>query len=285
MSNDSHAAIALALGAGTGLGLWYLLRDDALPASAPPEAATSASAAPPCALRLDAKGLTADGAVIDVPTAIATCKAAGKADLVLADDAPSAAYADLSAAFGAAGILIQQRRNARRQTRPPRYLAWCGTCYSGARLETNSRREANVHATSHLRLYPGHAVHVTDRATPRARDERNVRGRSDRELAALAVLAAQLVGAPTVRQGSKHREVAARLARFVATHSGARIEDHATLDFEDNVVVSGAPEEMRKVAAWVERLARDTGRAISATVETFDDPEDQDWAVCRIRGL
>ena len=49
--------------------------------------------------------------------------------------------------------------------------------------------------------------------------------------------------------------------------------------------VSGAPEEMRKVAAWVERLARDTGRAISATVETFDDPEDQDWAVCRIRGL
>jgi len=189
MSNG-NAALALALGAGAGLGLHYLLRDDEAPkGDAGPSAqtataptASSATAATPCALRLDAQGLTADGAPIDIPAAVAKCQAAGRADLVLADDAPSTVYADLAAAFHAAGILISQRRNARarrrprraarRDARPPRYLASCGTCYSGARLETNNRRAANAHATSHLRLHPGHEVHVTDRKV-RTRDDRD----------------------------------------------------------------------------------------------------------------
>jgi len=128
MSNG-NAALALALGAGAGFGLWYLLRDDdekPAPASdarkegTSTEAGSSASAASgttaqpaPCSLRLDAKGLTADGVAVDIPTAVTRCQAAGRADLVLADDAPSTVAGDLAAAFKAAGILINQRRNAR----------------------------------------------------------------------------------------------------------------------------------------------------------------------------
>ncbi len=245
MSND-HTALVLALGAGAGLGLWALLRDESAenppPSALPPRAAPAPVVAtfPPCALRLDAKGLTADGVAIDVPAAVARCRAAGRADLVLADDAPSAAYADLSAALAAAGILIAQRRNARRGRR--------------------------------------------GRQRPRG-DVRRAVGRAERELAELRTLAAQARTQGSTRQGAGRREAAARLARFVAKHSGARVNDDATVDFSGNVVVNGTPVEMRKVAAWVERLARDTGRPVSAAVETFDDPEDPDWAVCRIRGL
>lgn len=238
MSNGS-SALALALGAGAGLGLWYLLRDDddlsgARPATAAP--ATSATVAPtsspgatastpaPCALRLDASGLSADGQAIDVKAAVARCQAVGRANLTIAGTAPGTVYADLVAAFGAAGITIQKHRNAR----------------------------------------------------PR---------RNGGDLATLRKLAARVRATSSARQGSTRQEAAAKLARFVARHSGAQVEDQVTIDFENNIVVSGAPSEMRKVAAWVERLARDSGRKVSATVETFDDPEDQDWAVCRIRGL
>lgn len=115
MSND-NTALALALGAGTGLGLWYLLRaekhnEQEATASEP---GATASAGTTCSLRLDAKGLTSDGAPIDVPGAVAKCNAAGRADLVIADDAPSSASADLTTALGAAGILVNERRNARR---------------------------------------------------------------------------------------------------------------------------------------------------------------------------
>jgi len=138
MSNGNNAALALALGAGAGFGLWYLLRDDedgkttetppTAPATAPsPASAAGSTGAPaaiptPCSLRLDAKGLTADGVTIDIPTAVTMCQAAGRADLVLADDAPSTAYADLAGAFSAVGILIGKRRNARaRRARRPRH--------------------------------------------------------------------------------------------------------------------------------------------------------------------
>src|SRR5262249_45359182 len=81
----------------------------------------------PCMLRLDAKGLTANGAAIDIEAAVTKCQAAGRADLVVADDAPSAAIAELTTALHAAGIVIDQRRNgrapgrARRQARRTRY--------------------------------------------------------------------------------------------------------------------------------------------------------------------
>ncbi len=246
MSNGS-SALALALGAGAGLGLWYLFgrdddgKDGAKKTSAAP--ATSATAAPtsshgatalppmPCALRLDATGLTADGAAIDVKSAVARCQAAGRANLTIAGTAPGTVYADLVAAFGAAGITIQEHRNARSRAR---------------------RQDGGA-------------------------------------LATLRTLAARARAAIATRQGSQRKEAAAKLARFVARHSGAAVNDDATIDFENNVVVNGTPEDMQKVAAWVARLARDTGRSVSATVELFDDPDDPgrdpDWAVCRIHGL
>ncbi len=137
MSND-NTALALALGAGTGLGLWYVLRadqdekqDKASPSAPGSSAATTSAtpgtptppALPPCSLRLDARGLTADGLAIDIPNAVTRCQAAGRADLVIADDAPSSISADLAAAFSAAGILINQRRNARGSRRARRRQA------------------------------------------------------------------------------------------------------------------------------------------------------------------
>jgi len=127
MSND-NTALALALGAGAGLGLWYVLRDEkeakapATPTTSAPASTTPPTATPPtapCSLRLDAQGLTSDGATIDIAAAVAKCQAAGRADLVIADDAPSAASSDLATALGTAGILINQRRNGRRNARRP----------------------------------------------------------------------------------------------------------------------------------------------------------------------
>lgn len=240
MSNG-NSVLALAVGAGAGLGLWYLLdrddKKDAAKKDAPPTSATAAptsspgtSAAPtPCPLRLDAAGLTAEGVPLTVSGAVARCQAAGRALLTIAGTAPGTVYADLVAALGAAGITIQEHRNARSRSR--------------------SRRQ------------DGGA------------------------LATLRTLAARVRASTSTRQGSGRKDAAAKLARFVARHSGAEVNDDAVIDFENNVVVNGTPDEMRKVAAWVERLARDSGRPLSATVETFDDPDDDDWAVCRIRGL
>lgn len=234
MSNG-NTTLALALGAGAGLGLWYWLGRDDDPKAAPTTNAPTAAPAPspgaaaskPCALRLDANGITSAGVPLTVSGAVAHCKAAGGADVTIVGNAPSTIYADLVAAFRAAGIAIREHRNGR-----PR--------------------------------------------RPGAGD-----------LATLRKLAARVRAASSARQGSKRQEATAKLARFVARHSGAQVEDQATIDFENNVVVSGAEREMRKVAAWVERLARGTGRAVSATVETLEDPDDpeSDWSVCRIRGL
>jgi hypothetical protein len=69
-----------------------------------------------CSLRLDGDGLTVDGRASDIDAAIESCRAAARTALVLADDAPSSAYAALVAAFERAGIPIAHaaRRNARR---------------------------------------------------------------------------------------------------------------------------------------------------------------------------
>lgn len=124
----SNAALALALGAGTGLGLWYLMRDDeedesdatpdrpaARAQPAPTTTATAAQNPAPCAIRLDAAGLTANGVLVDVPSVVARCQNAGAAELTLAGDAPTAAYLELAAALQRAGITLRlaPRRNAR----------------------------------------------------------------------------------------------------------------------------------------------------------------------------
>lgn len=119
MSNDNTALI-LALGAGAGLGLSYLLRQEDTTESSAAPTATASAATSPCSLRLDANGLTKDGAPIDVAGAVAQCKASGHADLVIADDAPSSSSAELMSALGTAGITVNQRRNARRAPRSRR---------------------------------------------------------------------------------------------------------------------------------------------------------------------
>jgi hypothetical protein len=134
MSNG-NSALPLALGAGSGLLLWYFLRDDKRDARAPAStpstpratprppvpaanAPTPASPAAPssaptaCALRLDAAGLTADGARVGVAEAVNHCKPAGRAEVTVSEKASGTVYADLMVALGRAGIAVNVQREA-----------------------------------------------------------------------------------------------------------------------------------------------------------------------------
>ena len=122
MSNGT--ALAIALGLGGGALAWHLTRDKAAPSRTEPTGNPSRSVLPPttaaptgasspggpprvaapCALKLDANGLTVDGAGSDVPTAVARCKANGRAELAIASNAPAAIHAHLTSALFAAGV-------------------------------------------------------------------------------------------------------------------------------------------------------------------------------------
>ena len=120
--SKGNTALALTLGAGGGLALWYVLRDrkrkQLASASAPapaPQIVAPASAPPDraCSLRLDPTGLTVDGAKTNVDDAVKRCQTAGRADVTIVKDAPAATYADLMVALGRAGIPIYAHRNSR----------------------------------------------------------------------------------------------------------------------------------------------------------------------------
>jgi hypothetical protein len=100
--------IALALGLGGGALAWHLTRD-AEPATASHPGGGPPRNAAPCSLKLDAAGLTADGAIVDVPGAVARCRPRGRGDLVVAADAPAAPLAQLIAAMQAAGVTLTRR--------------------------------------------------------------------------------------------------------------------------------------------------------------------------------
>jgi hypothetical protein len=105
MSNGD-VLLALTLGLGGGLALAYLRRHDEASGTDSAQAAP-AKPAPDrrnCSVRLDASGLRADGYAVDVPRAVAWCKAAGGAELFFAKDGPAAVYADLHQALSHAGI-------------------------------------------------------------------------------------------------------------------------------------------------------------------------------------
>src|SRR5690606_19218395 len=87
MSKIEDAVLALALGAGGGLVLWYPSRDEKADAAAAGKAPAPPPPAPPvpmplplpkvagaCSLKLDARGLTADGQRVDVAGAVERCK-------------------------------------------------------------------------------------------------------------------------------------------------------------------------------------------------------------------
>lgn len=132
MSNGNRA-LPLALGAGGGFLLWYFLRNGkreartaappastanqtapapAIAASGAPAALAAPSRAPAaCALRLDARGLTADGVQVEVAEAVNRCKLAGRADVTVIKEASATAYADLMIALGRAGVPVYTHRN------------------------------------------------------------------------------------------------------------------------------------------------------------------------------
>jgi hypothetical protein len=130
--SDGNTVLALALGAGGGVALWYFLRDEkkeapaakqdahaAAPAdqvtrpatSTAPNATAPTSSPRPCALRLEPSGLTADGVRVTIPDAVTRCKTAGRADITIIKDAPAAVYADLMIALGRAEVPATSHRN------------------------------------------------------------------------------------------------------------------------------------------------------------------------------
>jgi hypothetical protein len=107
--SDGNSLLTLTLGLGGGLALAYFRRDDDAPgvaASAAPQAKPSRTQRR-CSLRLDARGLTADGQTVDIAGAVTRCKAAGGAELLFAKDGPAAVYVDLNRALSRAGIPVK----------------------------------------------------------------------------------------------------------------------------------------------------------------------------------
>ena len=107
MSNGN--AIATALGLTGGALLWYATKRAPAKASVPTAPSGPPRSAAPCALKLDAAGLTADGAIVDVPGAVACARTHGRGDLIVASTAPAATLAQLTAAMQAAGVPFTQR--------------------------------------------------------------------------------------------------------------------------------------------------------------------------------
>lgn len=123
MARDNAAVIALALGAGGGALLWYLLGGKkvatatasppiAPASSAPSQDAPTTPSTPPsrtpgaCQIRLDTIGLTTDGRPLTISGAVDLCKPAGKADLVYAHDAPATTLTDVYRALTTAGVSV-----------------------------------------------------------------------------------------------------------------------------------------------------------------------------------
>lgn len=113
--SDGNALLALALGIGGGFMLAYVRRRDRQPdCDRSPHTPTAPAArnaargtgARACSLRLDAAGLTADGHRVDVAGAVARCKEAGRAELVLDNDARISIYIDLCRALAVAGVPV-----------------------------------------------------------------------------------------------------------------------------------------------------------------------------------
>lgn len=108
---DGNALLALTLGLGGGLALAYMRRaDDAstlAPAARPPSPGQKPASSKACSLRLDARGLTADGQRVDVAGAVARCKATGRAELIFGKDGPAAIYVELNRALSQAGIAVR----------------------------------------------------------------------------------------------------------------------------------------------------------------------------------
>ena len=108
MAKREHSnAGTLALIAGGGALAWFLLHGGGFglgggggaPADAP-------SPAEPCRLRLDSRTLTLDGRQVTSDDAIASCRASGRAELLVTGDAIAGVADQLLAALKRAGVAV-----------------------------------------------------------------------------------------------------------------------------------------------------------------------------------
>jgi hypothetical protein len=130
MSNGNRA-LPLALGAGGGFLFWYFLRDSKRDGRAAAKPASTAQPIPPapsvvakptssCELRIDARGLTADGVQVGLAEAVDRCKRAGRADVSVSKEASATAFADLMIALHRAEVVAYAHGNGNGNGAGPR---------------------------------------------------------------------------------------------------------------------------------------------------------------------
>jgi len=93
------------LGKGTGTASGTAPVSDAAPSPAPTSDATIAR----CDLRVDTSGIHVDGKAVDEAGAVAACKVAGAADVLVTGDAVQGTWDHLRAALDAAGVATYVR--------------------------------------------------------------------------------------------------------------------------------------------------------------------------------
>ena len=110
--HDSHTGRNVALVGGAALVLWLLMRGrgwglghggDGAGSSAAEGAGTAAT---PCSVWIRADGIEVDGQAADLPTVVARCKAAGRADLNASGAALVGTIEEVIKALRAAGVVI-----------------------------------------------------------------------------------------------------------------------------------------------------------------------------------
>jgi hypothetical protein len=119
MSNTSTFAVGL----GSGLAFWYLTKSKKAAPAGPdstPITAASPAAARNCAVTVDANGLTADGARVDLAEAVRLCKAAGRAAVTVARNAPASSYAELMTALQINNASDVRNASGRKTSKAPR---------------------------------------------------------------------------------------------------------------------------------------------------------------------
>lgn len=99
-----------AVGAGSGLALWYLTNSMRTPPAASRAISPTASAPPTaprnCAVHIDATGLLVEGVRVGMDEALRRCEDAGRASISTTKDAPAATCVALVSALEAATIPI-----------------------------------------------------------------------------------------------------------------------------------------------------------------------------------
>jgi len=75
---------------------------------------------------------------------------------------------------------------------------------------------------------------------------------------------------------SKLTATRAKMAAFVAKHSTAELDAEAIVDWQNNIVVTGALSECLLVKAWALLIG------IEGVIVEAPEPDDGEWTVCRI---